>query len=420
MTWLGAFLLLALWGAPQQTAQTGARWPIESLTVTGNSRYSSGQILAASGLKTGQVVGKEELEAARNRLMDSGAFSGVAYSYGPAASRKGYRVEFEVIEAPYVYPFRFERLEAAAEELTAALKRADPLFADQIPATQPALDRYAKVIEEFLASRNHKAEVAARVDADESGKLVVVFSPAAPPPVVAEIRFVGNKAIDSAKLQNTMAGVAIGVPYTESRFQQLLEANIRPLYEALGRVRVSFPKVTAQPAKDVNGVAVEVLVEEGDVYELDTVRLEAPGLPVQELLDVAKFKTGETADFSEIRAGLDRIRKRLARQGYLKPEVKMDWETVEPGKKVQLTVRATAGPSFTFGKLIIEGLDLNGEAAIRRIWTMKPGDPYNGEYPEYFLQRVREDGVFDNLRTTAAIERIDEKNLTVDVTLRFR
>jgi len=83
-------------------------------------------------------------------------------------------------------------------------------------------------------------------------------------------------------------------------------------------------------------------------------------------------------------------------------------------------VRIDEGPQYVFGNLNVEGLDLNGESAIRKIWTHKPGSPYNPEYPEYFLRYVREEGMFDNLGETHADTRINDQTHTVDVTLMFK
>ena len=88
-------------------------------------------------------------------------------------------------------------------------------------------------------------------------------------------------------------------------------------------------------------------------------------------------------------------------------------------KTVDLVVRIAEGPQFTFGKLEIVGLDMHGEAAIRRMWTPKPGKPFNADYPDHFLGRVKEDGVFDNLQKTSAEVKVNEQDHTADVTLYF-
>jgi outer membrane translocation and assembly module TamA len=86
---------------------------------------------------------------------------------------------------------------------------------------------------------------------------------------------------------------------------------------------------------------------------------------------------------------------------------------------VDLTIHVEPGPQYVFGKLAVQGLDIIGEAAIRRIWGMKPGAPFDAGYPDYFLTRVREDGLFDNLGKTKSAIKLDEQAHTVDVTLVF-
>ena len=71
------------------------------------------------------------------------------------------------------------------------------------------------------------------------------------------------------------------------------------------------------------------------------------------------------------------------------------------------------------GKLRITGLDLEGEAEIRRIWTMAEGKPFNPEYPDYFLNWIQKEGMFDHLAKTEADVQVDEKRRVADVTLNF-
>jgi outer membrane translocation and assembly module TamA len=86
---------------------------------------------------------------------------------------------------------------------------------------------------------------------------------------------------------------------------------------------------------------------------------------------------------------------------------------------VNLTINVERGPQFTLGKLTIEGLDVISEPAIRKMWKIESGQPFQDGYPEAFLNRVRDEGVFDNLGKTRAETNIDEATHTVDVTLFF-
>ena len=59
------------------------RWPIESLAVEGSKNYTAEQILSVAGLKTGQLAGKSDFEAARDRLIATGRFETVGYRFAP-------------------------------------------------------------------------------------------------------------------------------------------------------------------------------------------------------------------------------------------------------------------------------------------------------------------------------------------------
>jgi len=396
-----------------------SEWPIQSIAVEGVKRYTKQQVVAASGLSAGQRAGKPEFDAARDRLMATGVFESAGYRFGPAPGGKSYAVTFEVTEVADVYPIEFDRLQAPAQQLLQLLGKSDPLFRDQIPATDTVLKRYARLIEDYVASKGQKETIIGRLATGDSGALVVLFRPAASPPSVAEVRFTGNQALTETALQNAIASIAVGSQFSESRFRQILDTTIRPLYEEQGRIRVSFSSIQAEPSKSVNGVRVTVAVAENDVYKLHDVQITGVGIDVARLQKAAAIKTGDVADFKEIGKGLGRIRSRLGRDGYMSPKLDVERRIQDAAKTVDLVVHVEKGPQFMFGTLTVKGLDMHGEAAIRKMWALKSGGPFNVEYPEYFLQRVREDGIFDNLRKTRAVTEPDEKTKTVNVTLIF-
>jgi hypothetical protein len=71
------------------------------------------------------------------------------------------------------------------------------------------------------------------------------------------------------------------------------------------------------------------------------------------------------------------------------------------------------------GKLTIAGLDLDGEAEMRRIWGIQEGKPFNADYPQIFLNSIHEQGLFDNLGQTKPAVKVNDQDHTVDVTLNF-
>ncbi len=394
-------------------------WPIESLRVEGNRVVSEQRILAAAGLKAGQMAGKAEFEAARQRIAATGVFASVGYHFEPAPDGKRIRATFEVTEAAQILPYGFRDLPATDAELRALVARENPLLDNLIPATDLAIGRAVKAITALVSARGFKDEVVGRIR-PQGDSLAVVFGPATPAPTIAEVRFTGNQVVPLSTLQNTAAGVASGVTYDEPYFRQLLDTSIRPLYEARGRIRVEFPQITTAPATDVRGVIVNVEVREGPAYKLGEVTLTGIGGDLGPLYRAANFKSGELVNMEDVNLGIERILKRLRHNGYMKAAARTERKVNDEKKVVDLTVHFEPGERYTFGKLAIEGLDLIAEAAVKRLWALKEGQPFDAEYPDYFLSRLREDGVFENLAKTRSAVKVNEAERTVDVTLFFQ
>jgi outer membrane protein insertion porin family len=400
---------------PTQPESNAAAWPIANLTVEGNRLYSMEQIVRLTGLKAGQKAGKPEFEAARDRLLATGAFDSVGYRFAPAPGGSGYNAAFQVVEIAQVFPFRFEGLPVDTQELTKYMREREPLFAERMPATETVLARWTKDIQDYLNAKGHPENIMGKLNAEGVDKLFVIFRPSKLPSV-AEVNFTGNQVITTKTLQAAIAPVAVGSLYTEHRFRELLDTSIRPQYEENGRIRVSFPKLTVEPAKNVDGLLVTVEVNEGPVYKLSSVNVSGAD---PKLAEQGKFKTDEPVNFTEVTNGVDRMKQSLRRKGYINAQATPERRIDENGKKVDVDIHVEPGPQFTFDRLTIEGLDIETEPHIRKLWTMKPGQPFDASYPEFFLAQIREEGLFENLGTTKSSLKTDKEKQTVAVTLFF-
>jgi outer membrane protein assembly factor BamA len=116
---------------------------------------------------------------------------------------------------------------------------------------------------------------------------------------------------------------------------------------------------------------------------------------------------------------VDEIRKALRRKGYIDVKLASDRKLDDEKKTATVILKIDPGPQFTMGQLTIEGLDIETEPHIRKLWTLKRGQPFNVEYPDYFLERLIADQIMDNLgKATSSIEPNHDRK-TVDVTLKL-
>ncbi len=408
-------------------SQPPGTYLVGALKVLGNSNYSAAQVLGVAGLKIGDVVTVRDFDNAKGRLMATGAFESVGFSIEPDNVRRNYVATFRVAEVNPVLPVRFEHLPAADADLLRVLREHDPLFNPaKTPAVRPVIDRYAGWLQEFLAARTDTeggakpTGVTGEVMQLVPGELIVLFRPAGARPVVARVFFTGNKLIPENTLQEAIWSAGVGMPWIETNFRVALDTAIRPLYESRGRMRVSFPHLQVEPVKDVYGVKVTVTVDEGEVYSMGKVTIAGnPPMDPDDLVSMGEFKSGSSVDFDKVGEGVERIRTALRHAGYLNAATTSDRTIDDTKKTVDLTITIYAGQLYKMGKLEIKGLGLDAEAEIKRIWTLKEGSAFNPDYPDYFLKRVRDDGMFDNLGETKAATYKDEKSHIVDVTLTF-
>ncbi len=390
-------------------------FPISRLTVNGNKIFSTEKILRAAGLKIGDPANEKVFEAARDRLVRCGYFETVGFQFGPAGDGQGYAASFDVMEIAQSYTVRFDRMKKPDAELLSILQKADPLFENKAPGTKQLLERYAKLLEPSAGER-----VIGQVMPGNGGELNIVFQPARMPPSVAEVDFEKNSVITTTALRNAVAGTAVGSVFEEQRFRQILDASLKPLYEARGRLRVAFPKITASPSSGVSGLKVTVEVSEGESYQMGELTLENnTALPRADLLRVADLKKGDIANMVEVNAALDRMKDVMRRRGYLKAKVEVERKIDDQKKVLDLLAKIDPGRQYTFSKLDIKGLDILSEPHIRKMWGVKPGQPFNPDYPDHFLKSVREEGLFDNLGKTKSESKVDDATGQVDVLLIF-
>jgi outer membrane protein assembly factor BamA len=216
---------------------------------------------------------------------------------------------------------------------------------------------------------------------------------------------------------------AIGQPYSEENVRALLDQYVRPLFEKQGYMRVRFPRIVGNPAEKVKGINVHVTVDDGPVFKLGQVSVRGPGAgDSKRIIRMANIRTSESAyaiDGDAISEGVTRIRNVLEGEGHLDAKVSADKSIHDQTGTVDVAFDVDPGPAYTFGKLTVNGLGLDGEAAIRKMWTVKPGDPYPGNYPHYFVETVKKQGLFDNLGDISATPSINRDTHVVDVTLNF-
>ena len=408
--------------APSKPPLRFAAERVVSVEVHGSALYNSADLAPLTGLRAGMPFNRSLLDGAREKLEQSNLFTDVHGEYR-TSNRTGtvtVDIVFDVTDTLQRFAVHFDRLGKPDAEITALLHDKVPLYREPMPYSAMLLDQVKAALAPVTGT------VRLRLTGDTPSEQFLLIQPAGAPPVVAEVRFTGGEVISNDDLVFAMRAAAVGIEYREALFRELLKLGAVPLYEAKGRIRVKFPKVEVEPAKRVPGLLVIVTVEEGPSYEISEINVTGvpggsnPGNRLnRDTTRAANLKLGDLANFEEVKAAQARMTAIIKRNGYIDATSAVDRTIDDEKHSVALTFRFTPQEPYTFGRLTLKGLDILSEPAIKKMWAGDPGKPFNPEYPEAFLSRIKEQRLFDNLKETKATSTPNQERHTVDVTLEF-
>lgn len=418
------FFLLAAWSPlPSQTPK-GEPPPgvIRTVQITGNKIYSSDEIIKALGLKPGDHATKSTLDQARQKLQNLDVFDTVSYQFKyEAGSPVKYDVLYTIAEDTQVFPMHFERLGADPEQIRAYLKAHVAFYSDRIPGTASVVQRYRSAVQDFLAQNTKDPiRVRATVATDENSQLQVNFYPDAPIPNIALVDVTGNQAVDKGVILRSVNDVAIGVPLTDARVKLILDGAIRPVYAARGYPLVSFPKIETEPSKTTSGVILKVTINEGPQFKFGPLRFRGKGLEEDEIRSAITFKPGDLYSSDKVDNFRIELLKKMKRRGLLDATIDPDISPDEAKHIMNVVYNVIPGEPYKFQKLDIRGLDVTSQPVIEKLWGEKPGQTFNPDYPDFFLKKVNEQGLFDNLANTQADYTADASTHNVTVHLYFK
>jgi outer membrane protein assembly factor BamA len=331
-------------------------------------------------------------------------------------------VTFEIRDVEQRGAWRLDRLPLDAKAFAARAAKTLQGFGDEIPMTEIYTKRMSDLAEAMLKEKGVTETVISKFEAGMKGGLVAVIQPSTPAPKISQVLFVGARAVPPQELQRAISEIAVGTPWSEELFRTFLENAVRAVYDSQGRLRAKFPSIATEPSKTSKGVVVTVTVDEGPIYKLGKLAINGAPLPEEEVNQLGgdAFKNNVPVNLSVVGTAMNKILARLSEIGYLKATYHALKAIHDESKTADLTVEVEPGAQFKMGRLDIDGLDIESEPAIRKMWALKPGDPYRKGYAEHFLTQIREQRILDFLGGTNSDVKLDDANAQVNVKLTFK
>jgi outer membrane protein assembly factor BamA len=430
--WLGAALFLILLpGLPawtQSPAAGGA--PLREVHVDGAKALTEAQIIALSGLQTGSQVGKDDLQAAADHLVQSGLFAKVNFNFLTRGG--GVIVTYHVEESPRL-PVYFDNIPWFADsELADAIRKTFPYFDGTLPEGGAAVDRAADAVKELLSSRGMQAAVEHAVIPNPLGEgNVQEFRIEGAAPQIASVEFSDPSVLESKAVQLHLSEIR-GKAYSRMAIDLFLTEAIRPVYLQQGYLRVKLgpPEVrlTGNPnQKFPDKIPVYVPVVPGPLFRWKEVHWTGnTKLSEFTLSGLLGAKSGDVANGMQLEEGWDRIREEYGHLGYL--EAKLDPVATydDQAHTVSYAVSIHEGIQYNFGKIVLTGLSLAAERKLYAAWPIASTNLFDKTKFEELLVKLQShrEQVFGELpvhyETVGHFLQTDQDKRTVDVLLDFK
>ena len=401
-------------------AKTPPPGVIRAINIEGASIYNVSDIRKVLGLTVGGSATNAVFRAAQGKLLQTDLFSNVEYSFRFNVSKPPqYDVTFKVSEYDQLFPLQFEDLGVSDDALKGYLRDHISLYNDRIPPTDPVLRRYTEAAQDFVSQTKPAMKIKAFVVSDNPDHPQVVIRPDKPLPRIAGVTVTGNKAIETPVLMRAINEVAFGQRLSDDSLRLLMNRTVKPLYAAKGYVAVTFPKMLVEKSPENEGYIVHLTIQEGPLFHFGSSAFRGGSFMPDDIRGMMHYKRGDPFDVSKAEQLRAALAKSLLHDGHLDAQVVFSQNEDDKDDTVNLAYSITPGPVYTFQTLEVHGLDIESEPAIRKLWAPKPGKAFDPAYPELFLTRVREMGLFDNLGSTRSTFTPNESSHTVIVSLFF-
>lgn len=378
--------------AHAQTSGTAAA-KIGSIRVSGQKKFRAEQVIAASGLKLGQVFNVKDLDAAAERLGKSGAFPDVSYSYVPQGGTIA--VEYKVEEAAKFRECVFDNFVwLTRDEIQAGLRKQVPLFIGVVPETGDVLDDISRALEELSKEKGLSVKVTRRIDQAMIGdpNWSHLYSAQGAEVKVQSLRFTGNLTVNSNDLQKEASGL-IGREYSEFQSGLFATAKLLPYYRERGylqaKVETQAPNILSHEDGS-NAYAVEIVyvVTEGSVYRWDPSEWSGNGAIAPATLEaVTGMKPDEIANGKKIEEAWGTVQKEYSKSGYIEAQVSPEPVFDVQNRRVHYRVMVKEGIQYHMGSFVVSGVPQKVADRLKNRWRLKPGDVYDGSYPMDFVKK---------------------------------
>jgi len=390
----GVALLVAS-AAPVAQAQSVR---VNQISVEGNQRVEDATIRVFSGLEQGSVADSADLNAALQRLFDTGLFEDVSVT--PA----GGGVVIEVVENPTINFINFEGNRKLDDDMIGSVVS---LQARQ-PFSRAAAEADAQAIQQLYAQSGRiNATVVPKIIRLDDNRVNLVYEiREGAITEVQRISFVGNETYSDRRLRRVIetgqAGILSWLFTNDTYNQERLELDkqqLREFYLDRGYIDFQVTAASAEFARERDAFFLSFRVDEGEKWDFGEmgVNVFAPGLDEAEFAALINVRPGETYSAKKMDRIIERMSYLAGQKGFAFVEVTPRITRDRARNRVNIDFELIEGPRVFIERIDIRGNRETVDRVIRREFRVVEGDAFNARELREAEQRLLALGYFERV-----------------------
>ena len=381
------FSLCLLITSTTLTAQT---FKLPAISFTGAPAYSQADLLKVLNLHAGDNATQAELDAAANRLNDTGLFADIHYQSGP----RGLVFAIKPMPTSQLVPAHFNNFVWwTSEELNAALKSRIPLYTGQVPLAGNMQDTITAALKAMVDEKGVTANIVAIPNVPLGGTATAVsFAIDTPQVLIHSLNFAQVSPAMQPKLQNAIKNET-GQPFVQNETRSTIADQLTSIYHDAGYLDATLTNLSYSQSvitPDAINLSLTATISEGEPYRISSLTWDGSELmSAADFNRSAKLKPEDIASQHALKQSLQPLAHAYYTKGFQDAKVQAASAFDRASHHVAYTVHVVPGEQYRFNGIKVLGLSAEQQKEFDSAWKMHPGDFYDVDYLTSFLQKNR-------------------------------
>jgi outer membrane protein assembly factor BamA len=393
---------------------------LPKISFTGASSYSQAELLAFTGLKPGATSTSAEIQAAAQRLSDTGLFTDVHFE----SNANGLVYALKLMPADNMLRASFANFVWwSPEELTTALKARVPLYLGLIPISGNIQDSISTALKTMLAEKNVTATIVALPSSPQLGATptAISFNIESPEIRVHSLTLAQASPAMQPKLDKVVKET-LGRPFDQDNTRAAITTQINEIYRNDGYLDIALLDLThTAPQLTPTGIDLDLTatVSEGEPYRLTA--LTWSGSDIMSTADFnksVKLKPEDIASQLAVRQSLAPLANAYSIKGYQDARIQAPATIDHATHHVTYNIHVIPGEQYHLRSVKAIGLSDAQQKQFNSGWLLKPGEIFDATYVTSFLKKNTALRTFEGY--SANYRAVSDPNThLVDLTLTF-